>query len=224
MKYRICLSLAFGLFLAQDALSQINTGTWTLGIEGSYGGYRNSSQYTNRNLPQYHLQESSYGFGFNVGYAPGSNWMLMAGYRRMGSYEKFAFSNNTQDEQHFNGINQFLLRGRFLTQGKGKIGVFHDFQYDYTRMHKEDVGQLQETEYFGFFRHQLAYTPRVVYFPIPQLSLDLAFFQLAYYNQSGYHNYELNTSLNEDSIDEEFACRFIPPQLGIHYYLTRKSD
>lgn len=211
MNLKLILSALF-LVLTLSAGAQMR---FFGGIEGNY--YQSTLSYKLDSL-DYTRDEfitKNYSFGLNAGVFITPNFSVGIGYRRGGQDDIIKLDYSQAYRELISSNHTFKTFGRYQLM-KNKIGFVSDVQFAFS--YSKDV-QIESS--LPNFIHQkdrtfsLAYVPRFIYYPISNLSVDLAFFQFRYIHQT-----RIEENLEKRIIADFELDMTIGPTLGVHYYFN----
>jgi len=222
MKY-----FGFILFLLLISLNVQGQISYFAGLEGNYHAYNAWDQEDGQNHKDYENKEMNYAFGLNVGVRFNSNLSAGIGYRRGGEEALFESNGIRGLYMMTPHTNALLLFGRHQLLYKGKIGLVNEVQFRWTSIKERHVKFWPENSKFRESSYTLNYIPRFIYYPTSYLSIDIALFQIQYYNRTITQYYSATRPVDGSNMVQKRAGYQLSyedgPILGVHYYFGRKG-
>lgn len=221
MKY---FALLFILFLAgNSAQSQIS---YFAGLEGNYYAYNAWDQRDGKDYKDMESKGLNYAFGLNVGVRFNDKLSAGIGYRRGGAEDNFEYRGGSIHSltPHTNAL---LVFGRHQLLYKGKIGLVNEVQFRWTSIKEQRIRSWPEDIKNRESSYTLNYIPRFIYYPTSYLSIDIALFQIQYYNRTITEYYSATRPADGPNVVQKRAGYQLSyedgPILGVHYYFGLKK-
>lgn len=210
MNLKLILSALF-LVLTLSAGAQMR---FFGGIEGSYYKYVNSTHYDGDDFNRDELITESYRFGLNAGVFLKKNLSIGIGYRR-GARKTSAFINhNLLIEEVYGPTHTLLLFGRHQLMRR-KFGLVSEMQFGFESVKDIKMNDFPNDVHFKESTFSVAYIPRIIYYPVQNLSVDLALFQIRY-----FHTNRVEKDVSKQTTADYEMDFSNGPTLGIHYYFN----